>query len=233
MSPSSSSFLPLPPPSLPSISLLSLSPPPSSSLPSSFPGQGWSSSGCSHAASVCAGEPSAKEGACHLQEKALHQDLQGWSVCLSIPCSISVLSVCFFWSLSPSHNSSPPSHTLHALSTHSPHTHILTIHSHPCLYSQPSHISLIPHSYPLPIPISTPSQVIPLSQRSGIVEWCEETRPLGEYLIGPPQSPYQGAHYRYRPSDSSSMECRKKLVVGVAHWAIIIFRFNLGPLHTG
>ena len=140
----------------------------------------------------------------------------GLSVCLS--CVVSLRSVrLFFWSLFPSHNSPTPSPTLHTLSTHSPHTHILTIHSHPCLYSQPSHISLIPHSYPFPIPISTPSQVIPLSQRSGIVEWCEGTQPLGEYLIGPPQFPYQGAHYRYRPSDSSSMECRKKLMVGVAH----------------
>ena len=28
-------------------------------------------------------------------------------------------------------------------------------------------------------------QVVPLSQRSGIVEWCEGTVPLGEYLVHP------------------------------------------------
>ena len=55
-------------------------------------------------------------------------------------------------------------------------------------------------------------KVIPLSQRSGIVEWCEGTLPLGEYLIGSPQNPYTGAHCRYQPNDWTSMECRKKLM---------------------
>ena len=54
-------------------------------------------------------------------------------------------------------------------------------------------------------------KVIPLSQRSGIVEWCEGTLPLGEYLIGSPQNPYTGAHARYRPADWTSLDCRKKL----------------------
>ncbi len=56
-------------------------------------------------------------------------------------------------------------------------------------------------------------QVVPLSQRSGIVEWCEDTCPLGQYLIGPPKQHQQGAHYRYHPNDWSSLDCRKKLTV--------------------
>ena len=55
--------------------------------------------------------------------------------------------------------------------------------------------------------------MVPLSQRSGIVEWCEGTTPLGEYLVGPPGKPFQGAHSRYRPQDWVSIECRKKLMV--------------------
>ena len=55
-------------------------------------------------------------------------------------------------------------------------------------------------------------KVIPLSQRSGVVEWCEGTLPLGEYLIGSPQNHSAGAHYRYRPNDWASLECRKKLM---------------------
>ncbi|XP_072019634.1 serine-protein kinase ATM-like [Amphiura filiformis] len=53
-------------------------------------------------------------------------------------------------------------------------------------------------------------RVIPLSQRSGILEWCEGTMPLGEYLIGNQRSDY-GAHKRYQPHDWTSMECRKKM----------------------
>lgn len=59
----------------------------------------------------------------------------------------------------------------------------------------------------------THAQVIPLSQRSGVVEWCEETCPLGEYLIGSPKDPKKGAHSRYHPNDWSSLACRKKLSV--------------------
>ena len=55
-------------------------------------------------------------------------------------------------------------------------------------------------------------QVIPLSQRSGIVEWCEDTVPLGEYLIGRPGTK-TGAHARYYPGDWTSLDCRKKIKV--------------------
>ena len=56
-------------------------------------------------------------------------------------------------------------------------------------------------------------QVIPLSQRSGILEWCEGTQPIGEYLIGSPGSAVKGAHIRYRPHDWPPHECRVKLTV--------------------
>lgn len=56
-------------------------------------------------------------------------------------------------------------------------------------------------------------KVIPLSQRSGIVEWCEDTVPLGEYLIGRPGTK-TGAHPRYYPGDWTSLDCRKKIQAG-------------------
>ncbi|XP_060585424.1 serine-protein kinase ATM-like [Ruditapes philippinarum] len=49
-------------------------------------------------------------------------------------------------------------------------------------------------------------KVIPLSQRSGLLEWCEGTLPVGEYLVGS-----KGAHARYRPKDLYYIDCRTKL----------------------
>ncbi|CAH1798625.1 unnamed protein product, partial [Owenia fusiformis] len=49
-------------------------------------------------------------------------------------------------------------------------------------------------------------KVVPLSQRSGILEWCEGTMPIGEYLIGT-----NGAHPRYRAQDWPALKCRKTL----------------------
>lgn len=48
--------------------------------------------------------------------------------------------------------------------------------------------------------------VVPFSQRSGILEWCDNTIPLAAYLVGA-----KGAHERYRPQDKTPTECRKKL----------------------
>ena len=56
-------------------------------------------------------------------------------------------------------------------------------------------------------------QAVPLSQCSGIVEWCEGTMPIGQYLIGTNENPYEGAHSRYRPKDWTSKDCRKKFAV--------------------
>lgn len=54
-------------------------------------------------------------------------------------------------------------------------------------------------------------QVVPLSQRSGVLEWCSGTVPIGEYLVNSDD----GAHKRYRPADYSSLQCQKKLMVCV------------------
>ncbi|XP_070188647.1 serine-protein kinase ATM-like [Littorina saxatilis] len=54
-------------------------------------------------------------------------------------------------------------------------------------------------------------KVVPLSRRSGLLEWCEGTQPIGEYLVGSPGAKGSGAHSRYRPKDWSFMECRKHM----------------------
>ena len=51
-------------------------------------------------------------------------------------------------------------------------------------------------------------KVIPLSQRSGLVEWCENTMPIGVYLVGRGRD---GAHLKYRPKDSKSSDVRAVL----------------------
>lgn len=49
-------------------------------------------------------------------------------------------------------------------------------------------------------------RVIPLSQRSGILEWCVDTTSLSEYLAGTQKKP--GAHQKYRPKDLSTDTAR-------------------------
>uniref|UniRef100_A0A8C5M9Z2 non-specific serine/threonine protein kinase n=1 Tax=Leptobrachium leishanense TaxID=445787 RepID=A0A8C5M9Z2_9ANUR len=51
-------------------------------------------------------------------------------------------------------------------------------------------------------------KVVPLSQRSGVLEWCTGTVPIGEYLI----NAEDGAHPRYRPNDYSSLACQRKML---------------------
>lgn len=50
-------------------------------------------------------------------------------------------------------------------------------------------------------------KVIPLSKRSGILEWCSNTMPLGDYLSGSKNKP--GAHERYFPTDWKPQKCRE------------------------
>ncbi|XP_062138082.1 serine/threonine-protein kinase ATM [Drosophila sulfurigaster albostrigata] len=52
-------------------------------------------------------------------------------------------------------------------------------------------------------------QVTPLSMRSGILEWCSDTIPLGVYLVGSDSK--SGAHMRYRPQDWTNAKCRHTL----------------------
>lgn len=41
-----------------------------------------------------------------------------------------------------------------------------------------------------------PSQVVPFSPAAGLLEWCEDTVPIGEYLLGGGDRD-SGAHSRY------------------------------------
>ncbi|XP_034170693.2 serine-protein kinase ATM [Pangasianodon hypophthalmus] len=51
-------------------------------------------------------------------------------------------------------------------------------------------------------------KVVPFSQRSGVLEWCSGTVPIGEFLV----DAQKGAHKRFRPQDWSSMACRRKMM---------------------
>ncbi|XP_037361576.1 serine-protein kinase ATM [Talpa occidentalis] len=51
-------------------------------------------------------------------------------------------------------------------------------------------------------------KVVPLSQRSGVLEWCTGTVPIGEFLV----NNEDGAHKRYRPNDFSAYQCQKKMM---------------------
>ncbi|KAJ7995488.1 hypothetical protein DPEC_G00245090 [Dallia pectoralis] len=47
-------------------------------------------------------------------------------------------------------------------------------------------------------------KVVPFSQRSGVLEWCSGTVPIGDFLLD--------AHKRYRPQDWIGLACRKKMI---------------------
>ncbi|KAL6116348.1 atm [Pungitius sinensis] len=51
-------------------------------------------------------------------------------------------------------------------------------------------------------------KVVPFSQRSGVLEWCSGTVPIGEFLV----DPNKGAHKRFRPQDLTSLACRKRML---------------------
>ncbi|XP_047449742.1 serine-protein kinase ATM isoform X2 [Mugil cephalus] len=51
-------------------------------------------------------------------------------------------------------------------------------------------------------------KVVPFSQRSGVLEWCSGTVPIGEFLV----EPNKGAHKRFRPADWTNLACRKKMM---------------------
>lgn len=54
-------------------------------------------------------------------------------------------------------------------------------------------------------------KVVPLSQRSGILEWCSGTYPISEYLIS--LGHVVGAHERYHPKDLPVRTCRATITV--------------------
>ncbi|XP_076591459.1 serine-protein kinase ATM isoform X1 [Chaetodon auriga] len=51
-------------------------------------------------------------------------------------------------------------------------------------------------------------KVVPFSQRSGVLEWCSGTVPIGEFLV----DSNKGAHKRFRPQDWTNLSCRKKMM---------------------
>ncbi|KAJ8877272.1 hypothetical protein PR048_021726, partial [Dryococelus australis] len=53
-----------------------------------------------------------------------------------------------------------------------------------------------------------PFRVVPLSQRSGLIEWCENTQPLSHYLAGA-----NSYHKRYYPKDLPVKKCYKMVEV--------------------
>nr|CAD7572388.1 unnamed protein product [Timema californicum] len=46
-------------------------------------------------------------------------------------------------------------------------------------------------------------KIVPLSQRSGVLEWCRNTMPMEDYLVS-----IKGAHKRYFPEDYNNNHCR-------------------------
>ncbi|XP_069987249.1 serine-protein kinase ATM isoform X2 [Penaeus vannamei] len=52
-------------------------------------------------------------------------------------------------------------------------------------------------------------QVTPLSQKSGLIQWCNNTQAFGEYLIGPSKN--SGAHKLYYPNDYTASVCREMM----------------------
>ena len=50
-------------------------------------------------------------------------------------------------------------------------------------------------------------KVVPLSQRSGILEWCTNTQPLSLFLEGANKK--SGAHKKYHPHELDSAQCRE------------------------
>lgn len=55
-------------------------------------------------------------------------------------------------------------------------------------------------------------KIIPLSQRSGILEWCANTITLNDYLVSP-NTRKLGAHQRYFPNDLNPQKCRDTIAV--------------------
>lgn len=54
-------------------------------------------------------------------------------------------------------------------------------------------------------------KVVPLSQRSGILEWCVNTEPMGLFLLGDDGKGRNGAHAKYNPTDLLAEECRSRV----------------------
>jgi serine-protein kinase ATM len=56
-------------------------------------------------------------------------------------------------------------------------------------------------------------KIVPLSQKSGILEWVDGTITIGDWLVG--NDVKSGAHFRYEPDNWRIDQCKKLLHVGV------------------
>ena len=56
-----------------------------------------------------------------------------------------------------------------------------------------------------------------------MLEWCEDTMPIGSYLIGA-----EGAHKRYRPDDYEAGKCRKLMQTAAENQAEKQAKFKVG-----
>lgn len=56
-------------------------------------------------------------------------------------------------------------------------------------------------------------KVVPLSRKSGILQWCDNTLPLSSYLIGGKE--VKGAHAKYHPEDYTYVQCVEKYRVNI------------------
>lgn len=56
-------------------------------------------------------------------------------------------------------------------------------------------------------------KVVPLTQRSGVLQWCENTLPISNILTGDNSSRQLGLHRKYYPNDYAPIDCRKRLYV--------------------
>ena len=52
-------------------------------------------------------------------------------------------------------------------------------------------------------------KVVPLSQRSGVLQWCTDTAPLAVFLVGADMR--SGAHKKYFPKQWDHLTCREKM----------------------
>jgi ataxia telangiectasia mutated family protein len=68
-------------------------------------------------------------------------------------------------------------------------------------------------------------KVVPLTQRSGVLQWCENTLPLSCILTGDGTSRQPGLHVKYFPNDYAPNDCRRRL-----HASILFL--NISFTHT-
>ncbi len=74
-------------------------------------------------------------------------------------------------------------------------------------------------------------KIIPMTPAAGLLEWVMDSMPIGSYLVGSIQNPKVGAHYRYRPLDLFSLECRKELTNAAEGDKLTAFKSIMEKFH--